>query len=76
MHWRSSILSSEWWDPDKRFLKAGTLKLVIQSTLWFQILEKPDELCDRFGMDFEEYKTIVGSKSLKVAEGAATKKIL
>ena len=57
--------NAEWWDPNKRAIKAGTLELIIRHTLELTILENPSRLCAEYGIVPEEYKAAVGDKSLK-----------
>lgn len=61
-----NIVKSSWWDSNKRFIKAGTMELVLQSTLRLNIIRKPKAFCRHFGIDYEEYcEALGGSRSLK-----------
>jgi len=45
---------SVWWDPNKRWLKAGIMEVAMQSTLRFRVLQSARLFSDHFGVTEEE----------------------
>jgi len=67
------FVMNEWWDPEKRWLKAGAVNLVLQSTLRLKKLSDPAEFCAEYGIKMEELKEATHNnkscmKSMKMAK--------
>jgi hypothetical protein len=52
------FLKTTWWDPDRRWISAGSLELVMQDLLIKRTLSSPEKFCKRFNID----KTILQSR--------------
>eukprot|EP00924_Labyrinthula_sp_SR-Ha-C_P016761 maker-scaffold_6-snap-gene-14.49-mRNA-1 protein AED:0.00 eAED:0.00 QI:90/1/1/1/1/1/2/66/680 len=60
-----TIANAAWFDNKKRWLKSGTIGLIIQSVLRLKVLESPKKVCKVFDIDFNEYKKVLnGPKKL------------
>eukprot|EP00924_Labyrinthula_sp_SR-Ha-C_P000902 augustus_masked-scaffold_7-processed-gene-7.51-mRNA-1 protein AED:0.04 eAED:0.04 QI:0/-1/0/1/-1/1/1/0/683 len=58
------LANAEWWDGGNRWIRAGTMELVLQGNLRLRVLESRKQICDEFGIDPEVYNDAMGKKSL------------
>lgn len=54
------IADADWWDEGNRWIKAGTIELVIQATLRLRILESAQKICSEYDIDRKDYVAAVG----------------
>lgn len=60
------IAHSEWWDVDRRWLKAGTIEMVFRNSLCLKTIENPYRLCQKYDIDYKTYSDVLGgAKPLK-----------
>jgi len=50
------IAAADWWDPERRYIQAGTVELTIRSTLRMHLLEDYREFCRVFEIDENDYQ--------------------
>jgi len=56
------IATEDWFDPDFRWIQAGAVSLVIQSTLRLRVMENPRTFCKMYDIDPAEYVEAMGLK--------------
>lgn len=56
------IARSVWYDPDRRFISAGVIEMVLRSELLLEPLDFSDLLCETYDIDKEDYKREVGGE--------------
>lgn len=54
-----AFVASEWWDPEKRWLKAGSVNLVLQANLRLKILADQNLFCEEYGITLEALREAV-----------------
>lgn len=58
------IAAADWFDYEQKYLKAGAIKMVVQSHLHLSTLTHYDRICKEFDIDKQEYIAVMGRKSL------------
>jgi hypothetical protein len=66
---------SRWWDPDRRWISAGSLELVIQDLLDTRALSSPEKFCKRFTIDKDILRSRIPDPYLLKNKKAALKDI-
>jgi len=65
------IVDTSWWDPTKRFLKAGSVELTIRSTLRLHYVSDWRSFCKAFEVEEDAYqKALFGFSSLSLKDRA------
>ena len=55
------LADSEWWDPENRFIKAGTIEMVLRSTLDLNGMRNARTFCATYDIDYLDYEAAIGS---------------
>lgn len=56
------------WDPGNRYIKAGTIELIFQSSLKLNILRSGHKICRAYGIDPVDYEATIGSLDVGLSD--------
>lgn len=61
------VASSQWMDPDTRYLRAGAIELLIRKTLAIREMGNAKDFCRRFDIDYAEFKEVMREDGYSVS---------